>query len=155
MNATIISGLRLLGEQIAAATPRWCRDAARHARQLAADDDGVQREVDRDERDGEPDGFAKALQKDQRRARRAAPASPDRMIEPVRHERVLDDVRGGVRGRERDGDDEVRGRESEQAQDERLAAPSRQVLLEHREAALPVRAERARCGCRPAARRRA
>ena len=54
---------------------------------------------------------------------------------------LLDDVRGRVGGRQRDGDDEVGRGEAEQAEDERLAAPARQQLLEHRDAALAVRAE--------------
>ena len=57
-----------------------------------------------------------------------------------RHERIADDVRGRVGRRQRDRDDEVGRGEAEQAEDEQLAAPARQQLLEHRDAALPVRA---------------
>ena len=64
--------------------------------------------------------------------------SADRMVEQSRHERVADDVRGGVGRRERDGDHEVGGGEPEQAEHEGLAAPARQQLLEHRDAALAV-----------------
>ena len=42
--------------------------------------------------------------------------------------------------RQRDGDDEVGRRESEQHEHERLAAPARQQVFEHGDAALPVRA---------------
>ena len=62
--------------------------------------------------------------------------------EPARHERVLDDVGGGVGGGERDGDDEVGEREPEQDQHEHLAPPARQQLLQHGDAALAVRAVR-------------
>ena len=62
------------------------------------------------------------------------------MLEPLRRERVLDQMRGGVGGRQRDGDDEARGREAEQAQDDDLALPARKEILEHQDAALAVRA---------------
>ena len=64
----------------------------------------------------------------------------DRMVQPRGNERVLDDVRGRVGGRQRDRDDEAGGREPEQAQDDGLALPPREQVLEHRDAALAVRA---------------
>jgi hypothetical protein len=60
--------------------------------------------------------------------------------EPGRHERVLDDVGGGVGRGKGDGDDEVRQGEPEQHQHEDLASPARQQLFEHGDAALAVRA---------------
>ena len=54
---------------------------------------------------------------------------------------ILDDVRGRVRGGQRDRDDEARRRETEQTEDEGLASPARQQLFEQRDAALAVRAE--------------
>ena len=63
------------------------------------------------------------------------------MVEEVRRQRILDDVRRRIRCRQRDGDDEPRRRETEKAQDQGLASPARQQLFEQRDAALPVRAE--------------
>ena len=60
---------------------------------------------------------------------------------PRREERVLDEVSGGVRGGQRDGDDEAGGGETQQTEDERLATPAREELLENRDAALAVRAQ--------------
>ena len=53
---------------------------------------------------------------------------------------VLDDVRCGVGGRERDGDDEVGRDEAEEDEDEELALPARQEVFEHRDGTLAVRA---------------
>ena len=54
--------------------------------------------------------------------------------------RVLDDVRGRVRGRQGHRDQEVGGGEPEQHQHEQLALPEGQQPLEHRDRALAVRA---------------
>ena len=66
----------------------------------------------------------------------------DRMVNPVRNERVLDDVGRGVGGRHRDRDDEARCRKPEKAEDDRLPAPPGQPIFEDRQAALAVRAQR-------------
>jgi hypothetical protein len=47
--------------------------------------------------------------------------------------RILYRVLGGVRGRQRHGDDEVRGREPEQDQHENLAGPAGEQVLQHRD----------------------
>jgi hypothetical protein len=62
------------------------------------------------------------------------------VIEHARDERVLDQVSRCVGGRQRDGDDEIGGRESQQAQDDRLAPPAGEQALENHDAALTVRA---------------
>src|SRR4051794_18360511 len=62
------------------------------------------------------------------------------MVERFGKKRITDDVRGRIRGRQCGGDDEVGGGEPEQTENEGLAAPPWQQLLEHRDAALPVRA---------------
>jgi len=59
-------------------------------------------------------------------------------LEEARDQRVLQDMGGGVGGRERDGDDEVGGHEAEQDQDEQLALPPRQEPLQHRDRALTM-----------------
>ena len=88
-----------------------------------------------------PTASRKPLRKIAAKRRQQHQRHSDRMVHPCGHERILDDVRGGVGGGERDGDDEAGRRESEQAEDERFAAPAREQLLEHRDAALPVRAQ--------------
>ena len=103
--------------------------------------DHVQRQVDADDAHGEADRFLEALQEDAPTAATSSTSvSAIGWLNGLRDERVADDVRGRVGGRQRDGDDEVGRGESEQAEDERLAAPARQQLLEHRDAALAVRA---------------
>ena len=97
---------------------------------------------DRDDHDGEADRLAEAFQKDRAESCQQHERDGDRMIERGRHERVVDDVLGRVGRRQRDGDDEVGCRKSEQHEHERLAAPARQQVFEHRDAALAVRARR-------------
>jgi hypothetical protein len=53
--------------------------------------------------------------------------------------RVLDDVRGCVSGRERDGDHECGGRKTQEAKNNRLPAPPRQLFFEDGNAALAMR----------------
>ena len=139
--ASIISGLPCCGDErrraSAGSTSGCCSDLAA----APADHDDVQRQVDADDRRPRGRSLPEALEED---APRAAPAA--RSVSAIGWSNdagtngLLDDVRGRVRGRERDGDDEVGRREPEQAQHERLAAPARQQLLEHRDAALAVRA---------------
>ncbi len=105
------------------------------------DDDDVQREVDGDDRNGEADRLAEPFQEDRTERREQQQRQRHGVVQPVRRERILDDVRGGVRGRQGDRDDESSCSESEQAQDQRLAAPSRQEIFEERDAALTVWAE--------------
>ena len=105
-----------------------------------ADHDGVQRQVDADDPDGEADRFLEALEEHRAQPDQQQERERDRVVDPRGNERVADDVRGGVGGRQRDRDDEVRRGEAEQAQDEGLAFPARQQLLEHRDAAPAVRA---------------
>ena len=64
----------------------------------------------------------------------------DGVVQPRGHQRVLDEVRRGVGGRERDGDDEARRGESEQDEHDGLALPAGEERLEHQDAALAVRA---------------
>jgi hypothetical protein len=61
-------------------------------------------------------------------------------VQDVRDQRVLQDMGGGVGGRQGDGDDEVGGHKTEQDQDEELALPPGQEPLQHRDRALTVRA---------------
>ena len=64
------------------------------------------------------------------------------IAEPLRHQRILDDVCRGVGGGEGDRDHEVRRGEAEQGQHEELALPPRQEPFEHRDRTLTVRALR-------------
>jgi hypothetical protein len=52
----------------------------------------------------------------------------------------VNEVLGRIGCRQGDRDDEVRRGKAEQDEDERLAAPARQQVFEHRDAALTVRA---------------
>jgi hypothetical protein len=63
------------------------------------------------------------------------------VIERRGHEGVVNDVLGGVGRRERDGTDAVCRRESPQNEHERLPAPARQQIFEHRDAALAIGAD--------------
>ena len=103
------------------------------------DYDQVQREVRADDAHGQPDRLTKAFEEHTRQQPQQHEGHPDLMVEDVGEERIADDVRRGVGCRERDGDHEVGGGKPEQHQHERLAAPPRQQLFEHRDAALPVR----------------
>jgi hypothetical protein len=77
--------------------------------------------------------------------RKMAPSSDqhqrDADLMPVQEpgdQRVLQDMGGGVGGREGDRDDEVGGHETEQDQDEQLALPPRQEPLQHHDRALAM-----------------
>ena len=128
------SGALPVGQQLRmGARPRRARPPSTH---------GVQRQVDGDDADRQADRLAEALAGRPRPARRASSSvsSTGWWSRLPRHERVLDDVGGGVGRGQRDGDDEVGEGEAEQHQHERLAPPARQQLLEHQDAALAVRA---------------
>ena len=123
--------------------------------QLVADDDHVQREIGVDEHDRKPDRLAKASEEDRAERREQHQRDEQLVVHPGRRVRVAQDVLGRVGRRERDGDDEVGRRKSEQA---RGRTPCRAI------AAGVLRGPRGcpgrsgssrRCGCRPAARRRA
>ena len=100
----------------------------------------VEAQVDPHDEHGEPDGFAKAAQEHRAQEGEEQQGDADLVVQHVGHERVLDDVRGGVRGGERDRDDEVGESEAEEDEHEHLALPAREQLLEHEDAALAVRA---------------
>jgi hypothetical protein len=101
-------------------------------------EDEVEREIDDDQPDRQSDRLAETPQEDRAQHQEQRDRHEYGMPEPVRRERVLDQVRGGVRGRQRDGDHEARGREAEQAEDDDLPLPARKEILEHQDAALPV-----------------
>ena len=109
-----------------------------HLRQRGGDDDDVQQEVEPDDADREANRLLEALDEDRREQRQQDECHAQLVLERRRKEGIPDDVRGRVGGRERDGDDEVGGGEPQQAEHQRLAAPPRQQLLEHRDAPLPV-----------------
>ena len=62
-------------------------------------------------------------------------------------ERILDDVRRGVRGRERYRDDKARRNEPEQDENEHLSFPTGKQLFEHRDRTVAVRALLPRPAC--------
>ena len=137
-------------------TPSWqVLRMGEEVGETPADDDDVQQQVGHDQQHRQADRLAKPAQEDGAQAGEEDQRHRHRMLDPVRHERVLEDVGGRVGRRQRDGDDVVGRREAEEAQDERLALPARQQLLQQRDAALTPRAEPRDLAGRPAARRRA
>ena len=88
-----------------------------------------------------PDGLLEALEEDRPQQGDQGQGDGDLVaVEEARGEGVLDDVGGGVGGRQGDGDDEVGGDEPEQGEDEELALPPGEQVLEHGDGALAVRA---------------
>ena len=104
--------------------------------------DHVQRHVRGHDEHREADGLAKAPEEHEAEQGQEHEGDRDRMVEAMRHERVLDDVGGGVGRGQRDGDDEVGEGEAEEQQDHELAPPARQEALEHLDGALAVGALR-------------
>ena len=85
-----------------------------HVLQRHDNDHEVEREVGRDQYHGDADGLLEALEK--HRPEKGAQDQRHRdllTVQPGGHERVFQHVRAGVGGRQRDGDDEVGGRESQ------------------------------------------
>jgi len=109
--------------------------------QAPGNDDQVQREIEEDQDDGDANGLAKAFQEDGAERGQQHQRHRDRVLGPLRQKGILDEVCGRVRGGQRDGDDEAGGRETKQAEDERLTTPPREELLEDGDAALAVRAQ--------------
>jgi hypothetical protein len=106
--------------------------------------DEVECEVDRHDADRDPDRLPEAPEEDPAQQRDQQQGDGGRLaLQEERHERVLEDVGGGVGCRERDGDHEVGRHEAEQHQHEQLALPPRQQPLEHRDRARAVGLSRA------------
>ncbi len=59
-------------------------------------------------------------------------------VDEGRGERVFEQVCGGVRGGEGDGDDEIGGGEPQQSEDEEFALPPTEQAFEHGDRALAV-----------------
>ena len=99
--------------------------------------DDVQRQIDGDDQDGDADGLLETAQEDCAQHRQQE--QRDRHVlslQPAGDNRVLDQVRRGVRRRQRHGDHEVRRGKAQQDQDEQLSAPARHEPLKHRDGAL-------------------
>jgi hypothetical protein len=109
--------------------------------QLVRDQHHIETDIDANDRDGESHRFPESFQEHGAKRGQQEKSDQHRMIHPVRRHRVFDDVRGGIRGRQRDGDDESRRGETEKAQDERFAAPAGEQLFEDLDAPLSMRAE--------------
>ena len=81
-----------------------------HFEQRPADDGNVQHQVDADDADGEADGFLEPLEENRREQARGERASSRADGgRPCGKERITDDVRRRIGGRQCDGDDEVGG----------------------------------------------
>ena len=101
----------------------------------------VQQDVQSDDGDGQTNGFTEAFQEDGAKRREQQERQSYRVLRPGGEQRIFKEVCRRVGGRQRDGDDEPCRRKPEQTQYQSFAAPSGQQLLEHGDAALPVRAE--------------
>lgn len=100
-------------------------------------DDDVQGQVDPDQNDGDADGLQEALEEHRPEQRDQQQRDQHLLVvQYIGQVRVLDQVGGGVRRRQRDGDQEVGGGEAEQRQDEQLAFPERQQPFQHRDRSL-------------------
>ena len=111
-----------------------CKDGL----QPVHDEHDVEHEIDGDEDDRHHDGVAETLQEDDAQDEEQQHRDQHRMSQPRGGERVLDEVCRGVGSRQRDGDHETGGGKAQQTQDDDLALPSRQQILEHQDAALAV-----------------
>ena len=102
--------------------------------ETAPEHDEAQPEVRDGDDSGHPDRPPEPEQEHDGQQGEEYQGDPDlRVAEEGVQVRVLDGVLGGVRGRQRHGNDEVRGREPEQDEHEELAAPAREQVLEHRD----------------------
>ena len=88
----------------------------------------------------DPDRLGEPLQEDGAEQRHQPQGDPQLLtVQERRDVRVLHQVRARVRGRERDGDDEVGSGKAEQHQNEDLALPERHQPLQHGDRTLAVR----------------
>ncbi len=106
-----------------------------------ADNHRVHQQEHRHQRDGDGDGLGEAQQEHPAQDQEQHHRDGHRLtLQERRQVRVFQQVDGGIRGRQRDGDDPGCGDKAEQDQDKNLAPPERQEAFEHRHRALPVRA---------------
>ena len=112
-----------------------------HVLQADHDDHQVERQVDGDQPDGDADRLAESAQEHRGQQRQQDQGDQQVVVAPgFRDERVLHQVRGGVGGRQRHGDQEVGRGEAEQRQHEQLAEPAGQQPLEHGDGTLAAEA---------------
>ena len=112
-----------------------------HLDQALDDDDRVQEQEHGHERDGDADRLAEAEQEHAAEHEQQEHGDGHGVpLQRVREERGLQQVHGRVGRGQGDGDDPRRGHEPEQDEDEYLAAPERQQVLEHGHGPLAVRA---------------
>ena len=110
--------------------------------QPAADDHHVQCQVHRDQYDRETDHLVEAFQKHTTQQHQQEHRQQRLPLQPIGHvvpERVVDQVFGGISGRECLGDDVVGCREAQQREHQELAGPAVNQLLQHRNRTLPVK----------------
>ena len=83
----------------------------------------IQHQIYRDQHHGDTDRFLETLQKDCAQHRQQNQCHGHLAGQPMRSERVVDEMRSCVGSRKRHGDDEVGRRKSQQNQDESFPAP--------------------------------
>src|SRR5215217_3815146 len=103
------------------------------------DDDRIQKEVNADQHYRDSDCFFETTQKNYAEDGDECEGYPNLVPQYLRSEWVLDDVRGRIGSRKRDGDDEIRCHEPEQDEHKELSFPARELVLKHRNRAFTVR----------------
>ena len=104
----------------------------------AGEDDEVEEEIGHRGEGGEADGLVEPPQEHCREHGEDREGDEDLVLaEHGMEERILDGVLGGVGGRQRHRDDEVGSREAQQDEDEPLALPAAEQVLQHGNGALP------------------
>ena len=106
-----------------------------------ADDNTVHHDINRDESDCNANGFIEALEEDSTEETNQYEGDwYGPVLHPVWHHRVFDDVRCGIRRRERDRDDKPCRGKANQREHKELAIPIGQQPSQHRDGAIPMRA---------------
>ena len=110
-------------------------------RETDRDDDGVEREIDRDEHDCDPNRLAESFEEDRTEKRDEEEGDRDPLpTQEAGGERIFGDVCRRVRRGERDRDNEVCRGKAKQDEDEEFPLPPREELRQHRDRAFAVRA---------------
>ena len=108
------------------------REAHQHHHQIQQEEHGHQD-------NGHVDGFLEAAEEDDAQAGDQGQSDGHFLaVQEVGGKRVFNGVGTGIRGRERNGDHEVRGCETQERKDEQFAAPPGKEPFQHRDGALPA-----------------
>jgi hypothetical protein len=101
-------------------------------------DNRIQQQVDRHQPHCYIDRFPESLEEDAAENSEQEERDGHLILQDVGRVGIVDEVSGGVRGRERHRNDEIGGSESKQYQDEDFTSPTWEEPLKHCDAALAV-----------------